>query len=247
MKQAFLEFLTDEDLLIRLLPDAAVLYFCKGGPVVTTRILRMFLEYMAQSRTGLIVKANRVLKHDTVHNYVLMLSTVLKRCQNPLERGVIVASYTWIDGYLIPKGMVTILGKEKHICYDISTLVRTILSPEYMATIPYTRVPLQLVLFLSLATDCSGRVGEFLATYGKKKKPTFLCWRYTTIVAFRIPAEVILRGTIRFENLKDGSGDPNKRKIILLRLLLLELVAEDSFRLLLVLGLIDQVFEGLRC
>jgi hypothetical protein len=99
--------------------------------------------------------------------------------------------------------------------------------------------------YLSLATDCSGRVGEFLDTYGKRKKPTFLCWRHVTITAFRTPAGVTLRGTIRFENLKDSNSDLNKHKTIPLRLLPLELASEDSFRLLLVLGLIDQVFKGL--
>jgi hypothetical protein len=247
IKQAFLEFLTDEDLPIKLSPDAAGLYFQKGGPVVTTRLIRMFLEYMAQSRKGLNVKANGLLKDDTVHNYIMTLGTALKRSQNPIEKEIRDAAHAWIDGYLIPKGMVTTLGKEKYTCYDITALIRTILSPEYIATMPNTRPPLQLLLFLSLATDCSGRVGEFLATYGKRNKPTFLCWRHATIVAFRTPTGVTLRGTIRFENLKDSKSDPNKHKTIPLRLLPLELASEDSFRLLLVLGLIDQVFEGLHC
>jgi hypothetical protein len=247
MKETFIEFLTDEDLPIKLSPDAAADYFKKGGTVVTTRILRMFLEFMAQSRTGLNPKADGRLNRRTVHAYVHTLGVALWRVQNPIEREIKNAAHAWIEGYLIPKGMVSTRGRDKYTCYDISILVSTIFSSEYIAKMANTRAPLQLVLFLTLATDCAGRVGEFVLTYGKKTKPTYLRWRHATITAFRTPAGVTLRGTLRFQDLKDFKGDPSKHKTIPLRLLPLELAAEDSFRLLLVLGLIDQVFEGLHC
>ncbi len=207
----------------------------------------MFIEYMAQSRTGLHPKAGGILHQETVHAYVTTLGVALWRAQNPIEGEIRNAAHAWIDGYLIPKGMVTTLGKQKYTCYDISILVRTLFSPEYIATMSNTRIPLQVVLFLTLAIDCSGRVGEFVATHGKKNKPTYLRWRHATITAFHTPVGVTLRGTLRFENLKDYKSDPNKHKTIPLRLLPLELATEDSFRLLLILGLIDQVFEGLHC
>jgi hypothetical protein len=94
MKQVFLKFLTDQDLPIRLLSNAAALYFRRGGPGVTTCILRMFLEHKAQSQTGRNMKANCALKHNTVHNYIMLLGTALKHVQNPLKKEVQNAAHT---------------------------------------------------------------------------------------------------------------------------------------------------------
>lgn len=45
---------------------------------------------------------------------------------------------------------------------DLTTLLRTLLSVEYMATFANTRYPLYVAFSLIIAVDCSGRVGEFV-------------------------------------------------------------------------------------
>jgi hypothetical protein len=118
MKETFIRFLTDKDLPIKLSPDDAADYFKKGGSVVTTRVLRMFLEFMAQSRTGLNPKADGRLNRQTVHAYVNALGVALWLVQNPIEREIKNAAHAWIDGYLIPEGMVSSHGRDKYTCQN---------------------------------------------------------------------------------------------------------------------------------
>lgn len=205
----------------------------------------MFLEFLVHSRTGKISGAGGKVKYNTVHGYIATLGVVFKRAQNPVEKIVEDAAHAWVEGHFVPNSMVTTLTKEKYTCIDVSMLVRELFRPEYISTFSNTRAPFQLAMFLILAVDCSGRVGEFVASSSKKRHTTYLQWRHATFMAFRTPAGITLRGTLRFDDLKSPTFEPDKKKTIPLRLLPLELASEDSFRMLIILGLIDKVFEGL--
>lgn len=82
------------------------------------------------------------MKHDTVYNHAITLGTALRRVENPIDKEVNNAAHAWIDGYLVSKGIVTTLLREKYTCYDISSLVYTIFTAEYMVTMRDTRAPL---------------------------------------------------------------------------------------------------------
>lgn len=124
IRQTFLDFLVDEDFPIRLSTDVATSYITKGGPAITTKLLRMFVEFIAQSRTGLYLKANGALNVKTVHVYIHTLNSIFRRGQNPIEKEIKDAAHAWIDGYLLPKGMITTIGKDKHTCYDIDMILQ---------------------------------------------------------------------------------------------------------------------------
>ncbi|KAJ5037161.1 uncharacterized protein L3040_007341 [Drepanopeziza brunnea f. sp. 'multigermtubi'] len=106
LKQTFIDFLSNEDLPIKLSPDDAANYFKRGGTVVTTKLLRMFLEYMAQSRTGLHPRARGALNIQTVHAYVDTLGVAFQRVQNPIDKEITAAAHAWIEVYRLPRGMV---------------------------------------------------------------------------------------------------------------------------------------------
>jgi hypothetical protein len=74
-----------------------------------------------------------------------------------------------------------------------------------------------------------------------------LKWSQVSFYAFPTPAGVTVRANIAFEDVKNNKLDPNKHKTIPLRLLPLSLTAENSLRMLLVLGFIDGAFENLTC
>lgn len=133
---------------------------------------------------------------------------------------------------------------------DVTLLLRALLTVEYMATHRHTRAILYIALFLNLAVDCSGRIGELLIIGGKLCEGKCLRWRDIEIYAFRLAdGNITLKASVRYANLKGSSGQATKEqraKVIPLRLMPLHLAAEDSLRLLVTLGMIDDVFEHIQ-
>ena len=111
-----------------------------------------------------------------------------------------------------------------------------------MATYRFARSILYTALFINLAVDCSGRVSEFVYTPGTNKGKC-LPGNPIQLFAFRRKGQITLQARVRFTDLKGSYGTTEERsKIIPLRLLPLELAAEDSLRQLVILGMIDGVF-----
>jgi hypothetical protein len=156
--------------------------------------------------------------------------------------------HEWIDASLVPRGLLSTATPLKQVAMpaDLTLLRNTLFQTDYLSTFADCRSPLQFALFLSMVVDCSGRAGELIApsnkkTYNNKR----LKWSQIAFFAFPTPAGVTVRANITFGDLKHKTFNPNKYKVIPLRLLPLSLAGEDSLRMLLVIGLIDGVFENL--
>lgn len=206
---------------------------------------------MLISRTSKLDSEGR-LRDSTLHNYVETLATAAKRRQNPIENEVRRAAHDWIDGPLTLQNRVNTQArlKEMTASRDITTLMKTLFTVEHMASYTSTRAVLYTSLFLNLAVDCSGRVGELLASDHKKTVGTkCLRWEHVELFAFlNVNGYPTLKAKIRFRDLKGNSKNADQRsKTIPLRLLPLKLAAEDGLRQLVTLAIIDGVLEDVSC
>jgi hypothetical protein len=247
MKTWFVEFASHDDIQLCTELDA-VQFFEKSGKVITLKIARQFFEYLATSRVGIIVSPITGQKHlhvNTLLGYLYLLVSAAKRCQNPIDRDVVDRTHDWIRYKLDEKKLINRHSEFKHVSMpgDVTTLLHTIFSVKYMATLRNTREVLNLSLVVNMLVDCAGRVGELVR--GKNKK--FLKWKRVSFYAFQddIMSPVKLRAKILYADIKDGENDPNRTKSIPFRLLPLELAAEDTLRQLLTVALIDGVFENI--
>lgn len=78
-----------------------------------------------------------------------------------------------------------------------------------MVTFSCTRDILYVSLFVNLAVDCSGRIGEILLRGGKLCEGKCLRWR---IYAFRLANKIIsLQATLRYAGLKGSSNHKEAR------------------------------------
>ncbi|KAJ9641412.1 hypothetical protein H2199_005382 [Coniosporium tulheliwenetii] len=95
-----------------------------------------------------------------------------------------------------------------------------------------------------MATDCCSRVSELIAPGNPQNGDKCLRWSHVELFAFQEEAGITLMAKITYEGLKGRGIDLTRRKVIPLRLLPLELAAEDTLFQLIIVGLIDQVFEN---
>lgn len=210
-------------------------------------VLRRWLECESYRRPG--KRKGAKLHYNTLHSHVDKLCLLFKRAQNPIEERLGRELHEWIDASLVPKGLLSTAAPLKQVAMpaDLTLLRDTLFQTDYLSTFADCRSPLQFALFLSLVVDCSRRAGELIASSNKKTDNNkHLKWSQISFFAFPTPAGVTVRANITFGDLKDKSFNPNKYKVTPLRLLPLSLAGEDSLRMLLISGLIDEVFEDLK-
>ncbi|KAL8846268.1 MAG: hypothetical protein Q9221_008641, partial [Calogaya cf. arnoldii] len=247
-QQWFIEFLTHPDILIAGSEEEALKYFTPHGPPpLTNRVLRMYLEYTARTRPG---RTSNLLSYRSLLTYLTRLAGALNYYSgHGIEPTVMTNAHTYIVSPMIRRKLLSteLADKPLFIPQDITRVLRGLCTPRYMASFQDTRVPMLIALYLTLAIDCSGRVGEMLNNTTEKKcnLNRVLCWKDITVYAFP-PADpsspsspAIFKADVRFHGLKGSIADPTKQKTIPLRLLPLDLAAEDSLRWLLNLALID--------
>lgn len=128
---------------------------------------------------------------------------------------------------------------------DVTTLLSALFSVEFMATFNTTRDVLQLGLFINLAVDCCGRVSELVAPGSISNGDKCLRWGHVEFFAFQVNGMVEISAKVAFAGLKGPGIDSKRHKTIPLRILPLELAAEDSLLQLITIGLIDGVFENI--
>jgi hypothetical protein len=189
------------------------------------------------------------LHYNTPHSHLDKLHLLFKRAQNPMDELLSRELHEWIDVSLVPKGLLlstSTLLKQVAMPADLTLLRNTLFQTDYLSTFADCRSPLQFALFLSMVVDWSGRAGQLIAPSNKKTDNNkHLKWLQIAFFAFPTPAGVTVRANTTFGDLKDKIFNPNKYKVTPLRLLPLSLAGEDSLRMLLVIGLIDGVFEHL--
>lgn len=246
-KAAFIEVAPDPNVGICATSAEAEAFFTTGGIKFTSAVLRKFLEASAVSRSGYI-EEERPSKR-TIINLAMHLFGSAARSGNPIDREVQRNALLWVEGPLVTKGLVHNKSNVKltPIPEDITTFLRHLFQPRFMVSLYSTRHILLIALFVCMMVDCSNRTGELLrpslapaelAEFMKRTPEKIFTWSHVEVFAFKTKTgDTSLQARIRFEALKNGS-----RKVIPLRLLPPELVAEDTLFWLMVLGLIDGVF-----
>jgi hypothetical protein len=163
----------------------------------------------------------------------------------------------WIQSDLAVRGLACHNQRTKLVVLpeDFSTFIRAFFDTEYLTATQYTtRNALNFVLCANMMLDCSSRISELLRpalsnddweAYKKKGKDNLFTWGRVELFAFPgVDCRVELRARLTYCGLKNTGQKGNKIKVLPIRLLPLYMAAEDTLRWLLILGLIDRVFEG---
>jgi hypothetical protein len=152
------------------------------------------------------------------------------------------------------------MAKPTPIPSDITTLLRNFFQVEYLvASLHTTRTGVNVALALGLMLDCNSRISELVdaqevpvelrATHLEENEEKIFTWKRVKLFAFRNETgqdKVQVQARLTFRKLKKKVTVKGTRmKTIPLRLLPLNLAAEDTLRWLIVLGLMDGVFHGI--
>jgi hypothetical protein len=129
---------------------------------------------------------------------------------------------------------------------DVTAILRKLFSIDYMTKFSSTRNELYLSLFINLAVDCCSRISEILAPGDTQHGDRCLRVEHIKLYAVRLDGRVTLQAKVQYKGPKGRTLARNKQKTIPLRLLPLELAAEDTLRQLVTLLLIDDVFESIK-
>lgn len=195
----------------------------------------------------------------SLRSLVLNLFGAAEEAGNPVDRDVRKNTLLWIDGELLQRGLAHRISRKKPVAtpQDITSFIRHLFTPQFMCTLPTTRDTLLIALFSCLMIDCGGRASEFVRpsmsietqkAYAKEHAGKVFTWGNVEVFAFAPDVSgdpVVLQARLGFRSIKDSGNKGYKTKTIPLRLLPVNLVAEDSLFWLLTLGLIDEVFDGI--
>ncbi|KAK0119748.1 hypothetical protein ONS95_011183 [Cadophora gregata] len=254
-KRHFIELATSELVNICKTVEEAEAFFTKDGTKFTCKTLKMFTEAHALSSNGQITDVPTV---RTIQALLFALYSACKNSNNPVDRDVKRSTMMWVQSDLAVRGLACYNQRRKEVAMpeDFSAFIRAFFDTEYLTATQYsTRNALNFVLCANMMLDCSNRISELLRpslsnadweVYKKERKDRLFTWGRVELFAYPgVDSPVDLRARLTFRGLKNTGQKGNKSKIIPIRLLPLHMAAEDSLRWLLILGLIDRVFEGI--
>lgn len=270
-KEAFITTISDPSVGICDTPEEAEAYFLqgKGAKPFTTYLLRQFLEASAVSRTGTIAD-DGTMSARSLTRLMINVYGAAKQAGNPVERDVQRDTLVWLEGPLLERGLAHKKEREKHtpLPQDITSFLESLFSREFLSTVQTTRDVLLIALFVCVQIDCSARVSDLLmpsmskeaiSKYKIEHKEKIFTWGCVEIFAFNNEQEtmaataamptgrshrVFVQARLSFRSIKDTKNKGYRLKTIPLRLLPPTHAAEDSLFWLIVLGLIDGVFDG---
>jgi hypothetical protein len=219
-------------------------YFNGGHPAPDAALLKKYAIFMAQSRVGYI---NSTISVVTMTNYMRLLLAVLGIDRNRrLERELYADVLNYINNDLIKEYNVPRDKWKKPVAHseDLSHLLQVLYSASFIATLPNMRQLLNFTVFLNILVDSGGRGGD-IAWDRATPEGTCLCWGDVKFYAFHVPEidSVDFRANITFRWLKGMKLDPSKYKTIPFLLFPTNMVMEDTLRLLLIMALMDNIFE----
>ncbi len=193
----------------------------------------------------------------SIQSLLFALYSACKNSGNPIDRDVKRNLLMWIQSDLAVRGLACHNQRTKLVALpeDFSTFIRAFFDTGYLTATQYTtRNALNFVLCANMLLDCSNRISELLRpslsnndweVYKKERKDNLFTWGRVELFAFPgVDCRVELHARLTFSGLKNTGQKGNKIKVIPIRLLPLYMAVEDTLRWLLILGLIDRVFEG---
>jgi hypothetical protein len=253
-KALFLELASNPDVKIRDTTAQAAAFFTPQGPRFTCGILKRFIEACALTQRGTIHEVPSV---RSLQATLMSVFGAAKGSKNPVDRTVKHDSLLWVHSSLVRRGLAHTDQRVKAVALpqDVSHFLRYFFDPAFCSSQLTTRDALTFALIVCLMIDCNGRISELTRpsvsieawlTWKAENPEKIFTWKYVELFAFpSIGGKVQLQARVTFKGLKNTGQTGNRQKGIPLRLLPLDLAAEDSLRWLLILGLIDGVFNNI--
>jgi hypothetical protein len=213
--------------------------FAPRGPTLSMRIMRQYFLWIATSRTGLIQSS---LSIYTMFTYVHRFFNTLEYYQiRPLEREVKDQLSWWVSDKLAPEASLHSHVRTKPVARmsDVTILLSTLYTDVSLCSFVNPRSVLYLNLFINLAIDSCGRIGE-IACANKAPKEQCLKWEDIELWAKEGPeGKVLFYGILNFRWLKGKKRQEKDFKKVCLKLLDKQFMFEDSLRLLLYTALLE--------
>lgn len=223
-------------------------YFDADHPPPDRVLLKKYAIFMAQSRVGHTADTISV---RTLINYMRLLFTVFgidrgRRLDKALTDDI--QAYIYND--MAKEYQLSREHWKKPVAHseDLTYLISVLYSPEYIGSLSNMRQLLNLTLFLNIMVDTGSRGGD-IAWDRKTPRSTCLLWEDIKLYAFwnaEMDA-VDIRANLTFRQLKGMKLEPSQYKTVPFSLFPTAMAKEDTLRLILVMALMDDVFEsGLR-
>jgi hypothetical protein len=208
-------------------------------------LLKQYAIFMAQSRVGRISDTIAV---RTLTNYMRLLFTVLSIDRDyALDRNLQLDVQAYIDNDMVKEYHLSREQWKKPVAHseDLTYLLSVLYTPQFIGTFFDMRQLLNFTLFLNIMVDAGCRGGD-IAWDRKTQSGTCLLWEDVKFYAFwdaSIDA-VDIRANITFRHLKGMKLDPSHYKTVPLSLFQTDMVQEDTLRLILIMALMDNVFQA---
>ena len=152
----------------------------------------------------------------TLHGYLDTLFTAADRSRNKIDKEVVRAGHRWIDGPLVLAGRLNLVPRLKQLATpsDVTRLLNALFTIEHMGAYLTTRSILYTSLFINLAVDCSGRIGEYVES-GAQRSPKYLRWNqikfYIFSDSYNSEESNTILAKIHWKDLKGVKGSEIKR------------------------------------
>ncbi|OBT90547.1 hypothetical protein VE02_00995 [Pseudogymnoascus sp. 03VT05] len=219
-------------------------YFNADHPAPDRVLLKKYAIFMALSRVGNIADTISV---QTLLNYIRLLFVVFK-----IDRGRRLCKDLTDD---IQAYIYNDMTKEYHLSRehwkkpvahseDLSYLISILYTPDYIGTLSNMRQLLNITIFLNIMVDTGSRGGD-IAWDRKTPRNTCLLWEDINLYSFwnEEMEAVDLRANLTFRRLKGMKLEPSQYKTVPFSLFPTAMAKEDTLRLILAMGLMDDVFE----
>ncbi|KAK2751369.1 hypothetical protein FQN55_001106 [Onygenales sp. PD_40] len=220
-------------------------FFTPQGPSIPLEYVRQYCSWLVRVRKGLI---SSTLSLNTLHAYTDRILSAIEYYQiTHLDSDFKEQTMWWIDNDLAPKSNLSKIMKPKPIARsaEVDILLQTLYTDQSLCSYNHLRDVLYINLFLNLAVDSCGRIGEIVCA-GKSKKEHCLHWGDVELWAKQTDGALKIEALVTFHWLKGRRDDPNEYKQIPLRLLPPQFVFHDTLRLLLFVALLEGHLEDVR-
>jgi len=206
----------------------------------TTKMIRQFLFYMADSGNG--HARNSKITRRTIEGHAGALFGALRQCNRPLERDVRHQIMVWARYDLTAElELNKDLGISTPIAHasDVSIILREMYSPLGIRQVRSMRILLNLSIFVNLMIDGCARIHELVST--ERYPEHYLRWKDVQFWVFRSrdTSDIRISGLVKLKYLKGLKDSPDKWKEIPLMLLSPSRWMEHSLRLIIYAALID--------
>jgi hypothetical protein len=175
--------------------------------------------------------------------YCELLFGALRYFGRPLELEVRQQVMWWLKSDLVRDKNLNLATRPKPNTFarDVTHILRCLFQPLTLCSMNSPRMVWYLCLFINLAIDSCGRIGEILEN---SYPGQFLSWSDCEFWVHQgLDSRNVLSAIIKFTCLKGKKLKPSEYKKITLRLLPIHLAYEDTLRQLLLLGIVEGHFD----